>query len=400
MSKHSGDPRGPLAGDAAGFAAELVRLGYSRSAAKKQRRLLASLSAWLDDEELAVVDVATELVEPFFEARREAGVANLLTRRSLVPLIGYLGRVDRLGEVRLLAVESPVEVLVGCYRLYLSRERGLVDGTIAGYVRVARAFLGERLTEVGLDLEGLTAKPVTDFAARSCSHLGLSATRQTISALRCLLRYLALEGLADVALDQAVLAVAGSGARLPRAMDPADVEAILTGCDRRRAIGRRDYAILMLLARLGLRGGEVVNLGLGDVDWRAGEIVVTGKGHRSDRLPLPADVGEALAAYLRRGRPRSGDRRVFLRAHAPFTALADTGALRGIMARACERAGVAYGSPHRLRHSAATGMLAGGASLFEIGQVLRHADPPATTVYANPRKFHQTREFLVTSVSE
>jgi integrase/recombinase XerD len=373
---------GPLAGDAAGFAAELGRLGYSRSAAKKQRRMLANLSIWLDDEGLAVDDVVIGRVEPFFEARREAGVANLRTRRVLAPLIDYLRRADRLGEVQPLAVDSPVGMLVGRYRVYLSRERGLVEGTVAGYLRVARALLGERLTEVGFDLEGLTAGQVIDFAARFCSHLGLSATRQTISALRCLLRYLVLEGLADVALDGAVLAVAGGSERLPRAMSPADVGAILAGCDRRRPIGRRDYAILMLLARLGLRGGEVVTLCLADVDWRAGEIVVTGKGRRSDRLPLPVDVGEALAAYLRRGRPRSEDRRIFLRAQAPFCALTDTGALRRIMAGACQRAGVAYGSPHRLRHSAATGMLRAGGSLFEIGQVLRHASPQATAVYA------------------
>lgn len=383
MSKRWGESlRGPLAGEAAGFAAELVRLGYSGSAAKKQRLMLAKLSVWLDEEGLTVDDVATGQVEPFFDARREAGIVNLRTRRALVPLVGYLRRLGRLGEVRSLVVDSPVEMLVGRYRVYLGRERGLVDGTVAGYVRVARALLAERLTEVGLDLDGLTAGQVTDFAARSCSHLGLSATRQTTSALRCLLRYLALEGLADVALDGAVLAVAGGGGRLRRAMNPADVRAILAGCDRQRPIGQRDYAILMLLARLGLRGGEVVGLCLADVDWRAGEIVVTGKGRRSDRLPLPVDVGEALASYLHQGRPRSEDRRVFLRAQAPFSALADTGALRGIMAGACERAGVAYGSPHRLRHSAATGMLRAGASLSEIGQVLRHAGPQATAVYA------------------
>lgn len=178
-----------------------------------------------------------------------------------------------------------------------------------------------------------------------------------------------------MALDQAVLSVAGGGAPLPRAMDPADVRAVSASCDRRRTIGRRDYAILMLLARLGLRGGEVVALELGDVHWRTGEITVRGKGGRSDRLPLPVDVGEALVAYLGRGRPHSESRRVFLRAQAPFHGFSGTGALRGIMARACGRAGVGYSSPHRLRHSAATGMLRAGASLSEIGQVLRHDGP-------------------------
>ncbi len=277
---------------------------------------------------------------------------------------------------------GPVEVTVNDYRLYLLRERGLTEGTVAGYLRVARALLAEWSSDGRLDLEGLTGGQVTDFASRSCSHLGLSATRQTISALRCVLRYLALEGLTDVALVQAVLSVAGGAAGMPRPMAPTEVAKVLAGCDRRRATGRRDYAMLMLLARLGLRGGEVVGLELGDVDWRTGEIVVTGKARRSDRLPLPVDVGEALAAYLRRGRPRSDSRRMFLRAQAPFGGFSGTGALRGVMAKACGRAGVAYASPHRLRHSAATGMLRAGASLAEIGQVLRHGSPRATAVYA------------------
>lgn len=223
MSKRWDDGlRGPLAGQIAGFGAELGRLGYSTSAASKQLRLLVRLSAWLDDEGLDVSAVSGELVEPFFEARREAGVANLRTRRALAPLVGYLRRTGRLGEVRP-SVAGPVEVIVDDYRMYLVRERGLVEGTVAGYLRVARALLTERLTDGWVDLEGLTAVLVTDFASRACSHLGLSATRQTVSALRCVLRYLALEGLTAVELDQAVLSVAGGGAPLPRAMDPAEV---------------------------------------------------------------------------------------------------------------------------------------------------------------------------------
>jgi integrase/recombinase XerD len=373
--------RGPLGGDAAGFVAQLSRLGYSESAADKQLRMLAALSWWLDDEELGVDAVATDAVERFFDARRAAGIANLRTRRSLLPLVEYLRGADRLQETPLV-VAGPVEVLLGSYRVYLSSERGLVEGTIGGYVRVARRFLTECLTGAGMGLGDLSAGLVREFVTRSCSRLGLSATRHTISALRCLLRYLTVEGLVPVSLDQSLLSVPGGGTPLPRGMDAAALRLVLAGCDRRRAVGRRDFAVLMLLARLGLRGGEVVGLCLGDVDWRAGEVTVRGKGGRSDRLPLPVDVGEALASYLRRGRPGTQSRKVFVRHYAPFCGFCGTGALRGIMDRACKRAGVPYASPHRLRHSVATAMLRHGAPLSEIGQVLRHASPRATAIYA------------------
>jgi integrase len=188
--------------------------------------------------------------------------------------------------------------------------------------------------------------------------------------------------LTDLELDQAVLSVAGWNPSLPRAIDAALVARLLASCDRRTAIGRRDHAILLLLARLGLRSGEIVALELDDIDWRAGEIVVRGKRRRRDRLPLPVDVGEALAGYLRRGRPRSNSRRVFLRCFAPLTALSSSGAIRGVLRRACQRAGHDYVCPHRLRHSVATDMLRLGVPLADIGQVLRHRSTVTTAVYA------------------
>jgi integrase len=168
------------------------------------------------------------------------------------------------------------------------------------------------------------------------------------------MRYLRLEGVTELALDDAVLSVAGSNSSLPRGISSAAVTALLGSCDRRRPIGRRDYAILMLLCRLGLRGGEVVGLALDDIDWRAGEIVVAGKGGRRDRLPLAADVGAALGDSLRQDRPRVEDRAVFVRQFAPIRGLAGTGAIRSVLARACHRAGIPYANPHRLRHTLAS----------------------------------------------
>ncbi|MDK1292892.1 MAG: tyrosine-type recombinase/integrase, partial [Actinomycetota bacterium] len=228
----------------------------------------------------------------------------------------------------------------------------------------------------------LKAAEVTGFATRVCDGRGLSSARQAISALRSFLRFLHLEGLTSVALDDAVLSVAGSGSSPPRPVSPEVVARLVASCDRRSVMGRRDYAILLLLVRLGLRGGEIAGLEVDDFDWRAGVIVVRGKGRRRDRLPLPADVGQAVAAYLWRGRPRVEDRRLFLRCCAPIRGFAGSSAVGAVMARACQAAGVPFVSPHRLRHTLATEMLRAGASLGEIGQVLRHRHISTTALYA------------------
>jgi integrase/recombinase XerD len=234
----------------------------------------------------------------------------------------------------------------------------------------------------GVDLSGLTARELGLLTTRVCQGLSASTRRQVVSVMRSFLRFLHLEGVTEAGLEQSVLPASGSDPSLPRAIAAGEVERLLATCDRRRAIGRRDYAILLLLGRLGLRGGEVVALELEDIDWRAGELDVRGKGGHRDRLPLPGDVGEAVASYLRRGRPASDSRRVFLRQYAPFVGFASTGVLRGVLARACTRAGVPYASPHRLRHTTATELLRAGAPLEEIGQLLRHRSARATSVYA------------------
>lgn len=372
---------GPLAVHAAGFQAELERLGYTASPAKKHFYLLAHLSCWLDERGLDVADVATSRVEPFFAGRRAAGVANLRTRAALAPLVAYLRGLGVVGAAVAPAPTTQAGRFLDRFRTYLTSERGLVEGTARFYVHIAGLLVNERATDGDVDLSGLSARDVTAFSTRVCEGRGLSSCRQAVSALRSFLRFLALEGVSAVALDDAVLAVAGWNPSLPRAISSTDVTRLLDSCDRRRTIGRRDYAILLLLARLGLRGGEVVAMELGDVDWRAGELTVRGKGRRQDRLPLPAEVGEALAGWLAR-RPTSASRRLFLRCVAPFVGLADTGALRSVLARACARAGLCYVSPHRLRHTTATELLRSGAALTEIGQVLRHTSSVATAAYA------------------
>jgi len=374
--------RGPLALYGPGFRDELNRFGYSKSAANRQLQLMARLSAWLEDEQLDVCELATARVEQFFEARCAERYANLLTPRAVAPLIGHLRRTQVMCDPPVPAPSSPVEAIIERFRVYLVRERALVDGTVRFYCHVASLFVSEQGGRSGLELAGLRANDVTGFITRTCATRGLSSSRQVVSALRSFLRFLQLEGLTELALDRAVLSPAGWNPSLPRAVSTADVTRLLDGCDRRTRIGRRDFAILKLLTRLGLRGGEVVILQLGDIDWRSGEIVVHGKGRSHHRLPLPNDLGEALAGYLLRGRPSSDCRRVFLRHHAPFCGFAETGAIRGVLERACERAGIAYVSPHRLRHTVATEMLRAGASLSDIRQILHHTAAVTTATYA------------------
>ena len=266
------------------------------------------------------------------------------------------------------------------FERYLVSERGLAPGTIVGYVRHARWFL-DGLGRDGVD--GLSAGEVTGAVLRKAgSGVSVAASQYFVSGLRAFLRYSFLEGLVETDLSQAALVVRGRRALLlPRGISATDARALLDSCDRRRGLGRRDYALIILLLRLGLRRGEVARLTLDDIDWRAGELVISGKGGREDRLPLPADVGAAIASYLRRGRPVSDRREVFLRARAPYAPIA-SGTVASTVRRACRRAGIPEVGSHRLRHTTACAMVNAGVPIVRIGQVLRHRSLQSTAIYA------------------
>jgi integrase len=341
-TRRTSSPSGALAEDGPGFRGYLVELGYSVSAAKKHLRLLADLSRWLEREGISIGELAVVSTERFFRRRRAQGRANLRTPRSLDPLLAYLRALSVIEAPPRPVVTDPVEVFMDGYHGYLTVERGLVEGTARFYLHVARLFVSQRQGGEGIDWVSLRAVDVTGFTTRVCRVRGVSSARQVVCALLCLLRYVRLEGLTGLALDDAVLSVAGCTPSLPRGISPTEVRALLGSCDRRGPIGRRDYAILMLLCRLGLRGGEVVSLTLDDIDWRAGEIVVAGKGGGRYRLPLAADVGAALVDYLRQDRPKVKSRVVFVHQFAPIRPLAGTGAIRRVLARACHRAGICW----------------------------------------------------------
>jgi integrase/recombinase XerD len=375
---------GPLQEYAPGFAAELAGLGYTAGSASVQMLTVAHLSRWLAAEGLDAAGLTPLVAERFLADRRAAGYTRHLSPEALAPLLGFL---RRLGAVPLPpglpGPGTPAEVLLGRYRACLAGERGLAPSTVSHYMAEARLFLGR---VPGADLGGLAdlaAAQVSGFVAAECRGRGTGSAKMLVTALRSLLRFLFADGLLAADLAGAVPAVAGwRAAGLPKALPAGHVAALLGSCDRGTAAGRRDFAVLMLLARLGLRACEVAALDLDDVSWRAGEIVIRGKGRRDERMPLPADVGEALAGYLRYGRPAgAGSRAVFVRALAPAGPLS-AGAVKAVVRRACRRAGLAEAGAHRLRHTAATQMLRAGSPLAEIGQVLRHRSAATTAIYA------------------
>jgi len=373
---------GPLAPYADGFVVELVGRGYRPRSVSGQLELMAHLSRWLAEQGVVPGGLTVEMADRFLEIRR-TGYVSLRSWRALDPVVGYL---RGLGVIPKLAApaDSPIDRLLAEYRDYLLRERGLTAGSVAHLERVARQFLAERTVPLEDALRRLSTSEVTGFVVAQCGPGGRSGASAKIltTGLRSLLRYLHLVGFIDRPLAQAVPRAAGWRlSSLPRPLETEDVARLLESCDTSTVVGLRDLAILTLLARLGLRASEVARLSLNDIDWRAGEVTIHGKGSTSERLPLPHEVGERLVSYLRQGRPPVDFREVFVTMHAPLRSLSPI-AVTQVVATACERAGVERVHAHRLRHTLASDLLRAGTPLAQIAPILRHASVATTAVYA------------------
>lgn len=374
---------GPLAAFAPGFVQELVARGYRPGPAADQLRLMADVSRWLAERGLGAGDLTVIAAEQFATERRASGRSRLRSTRAVLPLLDYLRDLGVVPAAVRAAPSTPADVLIERYSAYLLERRGLAASSVRNYAGVARTFLSWRERAAGgLSLEGLDAAAVSEFVLLESRRCSVGSAKCMVTRLRALLRFLHVEGEIERDLAGAVPSVASWRlASLVKALDARSVAQLLLSCDRRTRVGRRDFAILTMLSRLGLRAGEVAALRLSDVDWRAGEVLIRGKGSRQERLPLPADVGETLAGWLARGRPRCESALVFTRLRAPHGGLSP-GAVSQIVRRACQRAGLAMVGAHRLRHTAATEMLRAGGSLTEVGQVLRHRGRDTTSIYA------------------
>jgi integrase/recombinase XerD len=374
---------GPLAGLARGFDESLVRRGYRPGPATRQLRLMADVSRWLAERGLEADELTQAATERFSAERRAAGRTRLVSARALRPLLDYLRESGVAPPPSAVAPSTASEALLERYASHLLVGRGLSASTVRNYVGLARAFLSWREAAAGeLGLGQLDAAAVSEFVLEEARRLSVGSANCAVTRLRALLRFLHLEGEVPSDLAGAAPPIASWRlASLVKALDERSVAQLLSSCDRRTRVGRRDFAILTLLSRLGLRAGELAALRLDDVDWRAGELLIRGKGSRRERLPLPADVGETLAAWLTRGRPRRGSVFLFTRLRAPHGGLS-AGAVSCVVRRACRRAGLPLVGAHRLRHTAATEMLRSGGDLTEVGQVLRHRSRDVTSIYA------------------
>lgn len=378
-------PEGPLAPYIDSFTELLSEQGYSQNSAHLQTRISADFSRWLKRQEVAVQEITPEHAEHYLRYRARHRRPGLGDAAALRRLLNFLHEQGAISDQAVPTEITPVQHVVDEFALYLRQERVLATATMDYYLPFVQRFLTERFGAGQVQLSGLCATDVVGFVQRQAAYLHLKRAKNMTTALRSFLQYARYRGDITVDLAAAVPAVANwSMASIPRSISPDHAKQVLKHCNRQTAAGRRDYAILLLLARLGLRAGEIVMLTLEDIDWEAGHLRVYGKGGRECQLPLPVEVGEAIAAYQQQGRPRSPSRRLFLYARAPIRGFKDHCAVSLIVRHAFDRAGI--DSPrkgaHQFRHALASQMLRQGASLSEIGELLRHRSPETTRIYA------------------
>jgi site-specific recombinase XerD len=375
---------GPLGTHIDTFAELLSAQGYARSTAKEKIRVVAGLSCWLHRRRLGVETLDEQRVSEFLRYWRHQGLYGRGTFCTLQELLRHLREA---GIARFVpSVEkNAFHGIERDFARYLTQERGLAQATLDNYLPTARTFLSECFGEGPLALNELDPKDITRFIVRHSKAVSRRRLQLVVTALRSFFRFLYQRGEIATDLAASVPKVAnGRLSDLPKFLEPEQVERVLKACREDIPVGQRDYAILLLLARLGLRAGEVVHLELEDLDWEKGRIRVRGKSVREDWLPIPQDVGKGLARYLLHGRPRCPSRRVFLRLKAPRQGFTSSAAICDVVRRAITRAGLPLtrkGS-HLLRHSLAIQMLRGGATLLEIGEILRHQLPSTTEIYA------------------
>ena len=377
---------GPLTPFAAGLAAKLAALGYTRASATAKLQLAAQLSRWLQTTGTDPQALTPQAAGLFLEHRRRE-YASVVSARTLEPVMGCLRRAGAVPapppEPPPPSVAGAADVLLKRFGDYLAGQRALTAPVVQAYQRWVRPFTEAVLCRGGVDRSReLTAADVSRFLAGHLPGLSRKSAQMTACALRSLLRFLHAEQMVPAALGGVVPPVASwrlSG--LPKALTPGQVQELRDACDLTSTAGRRDLAVITVMARLGLRCAEAAGLLLEDIDWTAGTVIIRGKGGRTDRLPMPAGAGQVLADYLMLGRPDTPSRAVFVQARAPHETMRPS-SISCIVARAARRAGLGTIHGHRLRHTVATQTLNAGASLEEVAQLLRHEGVATTVVYA------------------
>lgn len=374
--------RGPLASHLQAYAQRLHDDGYATQSGQLQLRMLAHFTRWLERQRITATAVTSLALERYIRSRRKARKLRRGDTAALSRLLGMLRCHDAEPPAAHL---TATQVVLRQFQHYLRQERSLAEATITHYTPIVAAFLAQCFPTGAPDLQQISASDIAGFVQRQADRITTKHAGTVVTALRSFLRYLLYRGAIDRDLAACVPTIATwKLSTVPKFLPAEQIQRVLDACDRDTAVGKRNYTILLLLARLGLRAGEVVALTLDDIDWEAGLITVRGKGKRVAQMPVPVDVGAALADYLRCARPACASRRVFIRVKAPLKGFANSIAICSLVDRALETAGVesACRGAHLFRHSLATQMLTQGASLREIGDVLRHRHPDTTAIYA------------------
>jgi site-specific recombinase XerD len=377
--------RGPLGFHIDGFAALLSCQGYARHTGRLKIRLVADLSAWLGKRPLGIKDLDEKQIGEFLKRRKKQPLLQSGDRRTLAQLLHHLRQAGIVPSPCEVVSHNPMDRIIQDYAHFLRHQRNLNQITIGNYLPIARRLLEARFGAGKVCWNKLRVGDVTDFIVRDRSSFYPRRVQLTTTALRSFLGFLTHEGKITANLAASVPTVANWRlSELPQFLEPKQVEQLLSGCNQNSQTGRRDYAVLLLMARLGLRAGEVAHLTLENINWAAGEVLICGKSSREDRLPLLPEVGRALADYLKKDRPVCSCRRVFLRMNAPRQGFSSAGAIDCIFRRALARADLhpSHKGAHLLRRSLATQMLRRGASLTQIGEVLRHQLAQTTEIYA------------------
>jgi len=374
--------RGPLAPQLTVYAQRLRDEGYAIQSGQLQLRALGHFNGWLESKRIGADAVDSSVVKRYVSSKTRAGKFRKGDTAALARMLRMLrsGKVDTDSSA-----PNPRQAVLVQFQRYLRQERGLCELTITRYTPVVRSFLTEYFPTGIPDFRQISANDIAEFIQRQAERITTKSAPTVVTALRSFLRHLLYRGAIDTDLARCVPTIATwSLSNVPKYLPADQIQRVVDACDRDTAAGKRDYAILLLLARLGLRACEVVVLTLDDIDWETGVITVRGKGKREAQMPLPVEVGAAMADYIRQTRPACSTRRVFIREKAPLVGFANSIAICSLVDRALKRAGIesTYRGSHLFRHSLATAMLKQGASLPEIGDLLRHRRPDTTAIYA------------------
>jgi site-specific recombinase XerD len=374
----------PLALHIRPFAIQLIDDGYTKNTIQSKLGSLTDFGKWLRRRKLTVTNIDEALISRFFKdrLRERPGRGDV---KTLAQFLADLRRRQIVRQPKPIMDKSALGKILRQYEEYLQSERGLSTSTGINYQPFIRKFLGERFGDGPFLFKELKPTDISGFILSHAHTMSPKRAQGMTSALRSFFRFLFGKGKLHIDLALSVPTVASWRlSTVPKYLVPEEVQRLLEACDRKTPAGRRNYAILLLLARLGLRAGEVVALKLEDIDWRVGEIIVRGKGLFHDRMPVPRDVGEAIASYLRADRPGCQSRQVFICMKAPHRGFAGPSTLTTVVRRALAYADLhpPFKGAHLLRHSLATSMLRSGATMSEIGEVLRHREPNTTEIYA------------------